>query len=191
MCINPIQSLQSPLLVPLWALSPRSWGSGHTWCSWTLRRFAWQRLWCRSPQPRAQCSRRRKRRPDRRWHTENTECWKGVKEKRKQAKFRIWKNWQFWIATTACKIQKDLCKYSNSTLTCRQGWCSPEDYGQSKSRWVSLSLWVPGVHIHKRGQCQRSTAVWRPGSSMAPHPNSACSSHSNLLIRTHHCKTQR
>lgn len=85
MCINPIQSLQSPLLVPLWALSPRSWGSGHTWCSWILQRFAWQHLWCRSPQPTARCSRGRKRRPNHRWHTGNIECWEaGGKGKGKQ-----------------------------------------------------------------------------------------------------------
>lgn len=84
MCINPIQSLQSPLLVPLWALSPRSWGSGHTWCSWTLQRFAWQRWWCRSPRPTARCSRGRKMRPNHRWHTGNIECckeWENGKRK--------------------------------------------------------------------------------------------------------------
>lgn len=69
-------------------------------------------------------------------------------------------------------------------LTCRQVWCSPGGFGQSNSRLFSPFLWVPGAHSHRRGQCQRNTAVWRPGSSMGSHPSSAYSSHSNLLVKT-------
>lgn len=176
MCINPIQSLQSLLLVPLSALSPRSWGSGRTWCSWTLQRFAWQHLWCRIPQPTAWCNRGRKMRPDHRWHTGNIECWRegekktcGYKEPQPfKERLQPKKSWKKW------------CKCLNLPLTCRQGWCSPEGYGQSRSRWVSLSLWVPDVHSHRRAQCQRNTSAWRPGSSTAPRPNIAYSSRSNL-----------
>lgn len=67
-------------------------------------------------------------------------------------------------------------------LTCRLGLCSPEGYVQSMSRWASLSLWVPGAHNHRRGQCQRSREVWQQGNSTAPHPNTAYSTHSNLLV---------
>lgn len=68
------------------------------------------------------------------------------------------------------------------SLTCRRGWCSPEGYGRSTSRWASRSPWAPGVRNRRRGRCQRNTAVWQPGSSMVSHPNSAYSSHNNLLV---------
>lgn len=169
-CINPVQSLPSPLLAPLQGtVSPRSWGSGHTWCSWTPQRSAWQRWWCRSPRPAARCSRGRRKRPSHRWHTGNTECWK---------------RWR--TSVNMCGHQRaDERDGVLGPLTCRPGWCSPEGYGRNTSRWASRSRWGPGVHNRRRGRCQRNTAAWQPGSSTAPLPNSAYSSHSNLQpIRT-------
>lgn len=174
----PKQSRQSPpSLLLLRALSPRSWGSGHTWCSWSLQRFAWQRWWCRSPLPTAQCSRGRKRRPSRKWHTGNIECWEGEREGngKKKDEFRF-REKPDQISDTFRNGLKCWIYFLTSRRRCR----SPGGYGRNTALPVALSLWGPGARNRRRGRCQRNTAAWPPGSSMAPHPNSAYSSHSNL-----------
>ena len=158
---------------------PSDWGSVHSGCSWIHQRSAWQRSWCRSPQPAAGYQRGRKMMPGHRSRTGNIWYWKSHRGKNSQ-----------WNDTTLVRLKnKDLREFNAASLT-RTPWPhSPERCGRSKSQQELRSGPALRARSHKIMPCQHSTARWPPGTGRALPQCTGHSNHNNL--RGHNISAHR